>query len=223
MAALLATVHAVLSAAALAGTPVAASAPAGRDALPRVVEVPARPAFVTPPNGTEAAARTGQTLLPASLLRTQTPGRLQIRLADGRELRLGGDALLRLGRTELELKRGQIIGWVTPGRKGGAPLRIRTRVGVASIQGTTVFIEDTPTSLKVFSWEGRVNVDTTDGRRFTLTSGEEVVFEGRDWIPPRRLSRAEAVRRRRDSLLLNGFTSSMETLPLIERELGLPP
>ncbi|MCP9772881.1 FecR domain-containing protein [Synechococcus sp. Tobar12-5m-g] len=199
---------------------VAASAAPG---VPRVVDVPTRPAFVTPPKGAEQAARIGQVLMPATLLRTQKPGRLQVLLADGRGFRLGGDALLRLGIADLDLQSGQIIAWIPPGRTGVPPLRVRTRVATASIAGTTVFIEATPTELKFFSWEGRVLVEADNGQRFTLTSGEQVTFVRGAWQAPLRLSPAEAATRRKASILLNGFEAPMETLTVIERELGLTP
>jgi FecR protein len=203
------------------GLPAAASS--GVPALPQVVEVPSRPAYVTPPRGTEAAARSGQLLEPATLLRTRTPGRLQVAFPDGRRFRLGGDALALIGRREVELNRGQIIGWLIPGRKGGQPLRIRTRVGTASISGTTVFLEASPALLRIFSWEGPVEVEARNGQRFTLNTGEEVVHAGGAWSSPRRLSRAEAAGRRRASSLLNGFSTPMETLPELERQLDRLP
>jgi hypothetical protein len=203
------------------GVVLAALAGSAVPAVPRVVDVPSRPAFVRPLNGPELAARIGQALRPVTLLRTEKPGRLQVLLADGRSFRLGGDALLRLGREDLELERGQIIAWINPGKKGGPPLRIRTRVATASIAGTTVFIDATPTEVKFFSWEGRVEVVADNGQRFSLRSGEQVSVSQGEWLPPRRLSPSEASTRRRTSLLLNGFEAPMETLPVIERELGL--
>jgi len=198
-------------------------AAAAAPVVPRVVDVPSRPAFVTPPEGAEQVARIGQVLVPATLLRTEKPGRLQVLLAEGRGFRLGGDALLRLGRADLDLQRGQIIAWIPPGRTGGPPLRVRTRVATASISGTTVFIEATPTELKFFSWEGRVLVEAENGQRFTLVSGEQVAFVEGTWLAPRRLSSTEAATRRKASILLNGFEAPMDTLPIIERELGLTP
>jgi len=58
-------------------------------AVPRVVEVPSRPAFVKPPGAMERPALPGQVLAPRTLLRTQLPGRLQVQLANGRSFRLG--------------------------------------------------------------------------------------------------------------------------------------
>ena len=192
-------------------------------AVPRVVEVPSRPAFIKPPGGSERPARPGQVLAARTLLRTQLPGRIQVLLANGRSFRLGGDAVARLGADGVDLERGQIIAWVNPGSKGSSRLRIRTRVATASIVGTTVFIDATPDTVKVFSWEGHVSVATSSGQTFELHSGQQVVFEQGAWLPPRRLSQEEAAVRRRKSLLLNGFETPMDTLPVIERELGLSP
>lgn len=200
-----------------------AAIPAARP--PKVVDVPSRPAFVKLPGKAEAAARPGQPLQLQTVLRTQKPGRLQVQLADGRSFRLGGDALLRLttGRT-LDLQRGQIIAWVNPGSKGVLPLRVKTRVGTASIVGTTVFIEATDEAVKFFSWEGTVRVVNDAGEQFTLNSGEQVSYEQAapkpGWQPPRRLSRSELDTRRARSILLNGFNAPMDTMPVIEQELG---
>lgn len=187
----------------------------------RVVDVPATPAFVRPAGQREQPARVGQRVLPPGQLRTETPGKLQGQLSDGRQFRLGGNAVLRLGSQEPELLRGQIIAWVEPGRKSRTPLRIRTRSAVASIVGTTVFIEESDDKARFFSWEGHVTVTTREGQRFELTSGQELTREGDRWLPPRTLTREEARTRRQKSLLLNGFTAPMQTLPILERELGL--
>ena len=192
-------------------------------AVPRVVDVPSRPAFVKPPAATEQPARVGQVLRPATVLRTQRPGRMQVLLADGRSFRLGGDALLQIEPSLLDLIRGQIIAWIQPGARRPTPLRIRTRVGTASIQGTTVFIEDTPEKVLFLSWEGEVEVRADDGSLFRLTSGQCVEATAQGWKGPVRMSEAEVRRRRRSSELLNGFEAPMETLPVIERELGLTP
>jgi ferric-dicitrate binding protein FerR (iron transport regulator) len=207
----------------VAGSAAAPLAATAAPPVPRVVEVPSRPAFIRPPGGSEQPARPGQVLAARTLLRTQKPGRLQVQLADGRSFRLGGDAVARLGADGVDLERGQIIAWVNPGSKGSSRLRIRTRVATASIVGTTVFIDATPDTVKVFSWEGHVSVATETGQRFELQSGQQVEFQQAAWLPPRRLSQQEASARRSKSLLLNGFETPMDTLPVIERELGLSP
>ncbi len=199
--------------------PVAVAGPA----VPRVVDVPSRPAYVTPPAAQERPARVGQVLRPATVVRTEKPGRLQVLLADGRSFRLGGDAVLRIEPTLVDLVRGQIIAWIHPGAKRSPPLRIRTRVGTASIEGTTVFIEDTPEKVLFLSWEGTVEVRSNDGTLRRLTSGQCMEATPQGWMGPRRMTAVEVRRRRRTSDLLNGFQAPMETLPVIERELGLTP
>jgi hypothetical protein len=190
--------------------------------LPRVIDVAERPAFIKPPGRTEQKANAGQVLTSRTEIRTQRPGRMQVQLADGSGFRLGGDALLRLDPGGPSLKRGQIIAWIDPDGTRLLPLRVRTRVGTASIQGTTVFIEDFPSEVHFLSWEGTVQVSASDGRRFTLNSGEILTATTTGtWVGPRRLSVEEARVRRRTSVLMNGFSAPMATLPVIERELGL--
>ncbi len=191
--------------------------------VPRVVEVPSRPAYVMPPAAPERPALVGQVLRPSTVLRTENPGRLQILLADGRSFRLGGNALLRIEPTLLDLVRGRIIAWIAPGTKSATPLQIRTRVGTASIQGTTVFIEDTADSVLFLSWEGQVEVRADDGTVYRLSSGQRLEATPGGWEGPRRIDATEARLRRRNSELLNGFGAPMETLPVLERELGLTP
>jgi ferric-dicitrate binding protein FerR (iron transport regulator) len=150
---------------------------------------------------------------------------MQVDLPDGRSFRLGGDAVVRLSASALDLERGQLIAWINPGRQGGGPLRVRTRVGTASIEGTTVFLEVDAEQVLVFSWEGRVRVRLEPAaaagqpEEVWLASGEQLTYRNGAWQPPRRLGRAEARRRRRTSILLNGFTAAMPTLPVIEKEL----
>ena len=241
----------------------------GHAAQPRVVEVPVGPAFVKLPGATEITARSGQSLKTNALLRTAKPGRMQVMLGNGRQFRMGGDAQLRLGASNVELLKGSIIGWIKPGTPRRSPFSIKTRLATASIQGTTVFLELTDQKFKVFSWEGTVQVETSKGQRFTLKSGQQLLLDlkrqmvevsgrldgleaslgelgggivtpptpGRggsrspqsrqrdqqeyDWEPPQPISTQDAERRLQRSLLINGFSTPLETLPDIERELGI--
>ena len=147
---------------------------------PRIVEVPTGPAFVRLPGSTETEARSGQALKTNSILKTSKSGRMQVLLDNGRQFRMGGDAQLRLGSTNVELLKGSIIGWIQPGALRIKPFTIKTRLATASIQGTTVFIEYTDDKFKILSWEGTVKCETRTGQRYTLTSGQRLSLDLRD-------------------------------------------
>ena len=192
---------------------------------PTVVDVPNGPAFVKLPGRKEVNARSGQDLFDNTVLRTSKPVRMQIKLSSGRQFRMGGNALLQLKNSTVKLQRGALIGWIQPGLKNRQPFTIQTRLATASIQGTTVFIELDDDKLKVFSWEGEVNVATTSGESYTLQSGEQLLVELNQptitWSSPVKIKEAEASRRLTKSRLINGFATPMDTLQDIERELGV--
>ena len=146
-------------------------------AQPRIVEVPAGPAFVQLPGAPEIRARSGQALQTNSLLKTKKTGRMQVLLDNGRQFRMGGDAQLRLGSTNVELLKGSMIGWIHSGASRAKPFNIKTRLATASIQGTTVFIKYSNETFKVLSWEGTVTCETRTGQRYTLTSGQQLSLD----------------------------------------------
>ena len=201
---------------------------------PQVVEVPSGPAFVQRPGEAQIPARQGQSLIPSTLLRTSKPGRMQVKLSNGRQFRMGGDAELKLAGAGVELLKGSIIGWISPSITNRRPFQIRTRLATASIQGTTVFLELNDDTFRVFSWEGAVQVRTKDGEEFTLQSGQQLLLDlkrqlddtrGRvtdaiEWEPPAPMADTDIDRRMKGSALINGFSTPLDTLPIIERELG---
>ena len=201
---------------------------------PQVVEVPSGPAFVQRPGEAQIPARQGQSLIPSTMLRTSKPGRMQVKLSNGRQFRMGGDAELKLAGAGVELLKGSIIGWINPSITNRRPFQIRTRLATASIQGTTVFLELNDDTFRVFSWEGNVQVRTKDGEEFTLQSGQQLLLDlkrqlddtrGRvtdaiEWEPPAPMADTDIDRRMKGSALINGFSTPLDTLPIIERELG---
>jgi hypothetical protein len=201
---------------------------------PQVVEVPSGPAFVQRPGEAQIPARQGQSLIPSTMLRTSKPGRMQVKLSNGRQFRTGGDAELKLAGAGVELLKGSIIGWINPSITNRRPFQIRTRLATASIQGTTVFLELNDDTFRVFSWEGNVQVRTKDGEEFTLQSGQQLLLDlkrqlddtrGRvtdaiEWEPPAPMADTDIDRRMKGSALINGFSTPLDTLPIIERELG---
>ena len=201
---------------------------------PQVVEVSSGPAFLQRPGEAQIPARQGQSLIPSTMLRTSKPGRMQVKLSNGRQFRMGGDAELKLAGAGVELLKGSIIGWINPSITNRRPFQIRTRLATASIQGTTVFLELNDDTFRVFSWEGNVQVRTKDGEEFTLQSGQQLLLDlkrqlddtrGRvtdaiEWEPPAPMADTDIDRRMKGSALINGFSTPLDTLPIIERELG---
>ena len=81
-----------------------------------IQEVVSQPAFQRPPGRSEAKARQGQSLQNRTLLRTASPGRMQIRFNQGnRSFRMGGNASLQLNGNTIDHKGGQVIAWIAPG------------------------------------------------------------------------------------------------------------
>lgn len=191
----------------------------------KIVDVPARPAFIKLPESSEIPAKLGQRVENNSLLKTLIPGRMQVRLNSGRSFRLGGNTVLRVIGDSLELEKGQVIGWVQPGVRLSQPYRIKTRVGTSSIVGTTVYIDSAADYVRFFSWEGIVKVHLNDGTTVTLRSGDQLICHPRDehslhCSPPHRLSRAQLDSLRASVSLLHGYSEPMHTMPIIERDLG---
>ena len=192
----------------------------------RIQEVVSQPAFQRPPGQKEALAQQGQGLQNKTLLRTATPGRMQIRFNKGnRSFRMGGNASLQLNGNTIDHRGGQVIAWIAPGGGLRTPLKIRTRIATAAIRGTTLFIDDREDKIIFLSWEGEVGVKANSGDVFTVSSGEVLTFDDASgtWIGPVPLTRKQAMTRRRKSQLLNGFQAPMETMPEVEDVLNKAP
>ena len=112
--------------------------------------------------------------------------------------------------------------WRTPGLLvGGALAATALLIAPATIArppGPATFCEAYPEAPDCAA--GEVACTTTDGQRKTLRSGEQLAYENGTWAKTR-LTTQEAAARRQKSILLNGFSAPMETLPVLERELGI--
>jgi hypothetical protein len=84
-----------------------------------------------------------------------------------------------------------------------------------------VFLEVSSEQERIFSWEGNVAVRTAEGREWVLTAGQQLLCERGRCGEPQPMPAEEKQERRRSSDLLNGFYAPMDTLPLIDRALGL--
>ncbi|MCF2969945.1 FecR family protein [Synechococcus sp. Nb3U1] len=190
----------------------------------QVIEIPEAPVFWAQPPVPEAAATVGTQVQTGGYLRTQRPGKAQVRLHDGVMFRLGGDALLEITDGDLNLQQGQIIAWADPGTPGSRR-RIQTPLATAAIRSSTVFIEQMETGSRIFSWAGEVEIYPAEGGDpVILAAGEELVLKpDMTQLPtPQKMSRADLEARFAQSDLLNGFESAMSTLDTIREELLSP-
>jgi hypothetical protein len=182
-----------------------------------VMDIPREPVFVWETPGPEQTATVGQVVREGGYLRTETPGKAQVKLSNGLFFRLGGDATLQIT-PDLDLKRGQIIAW---GEQPSTNLRrIETPTATAAIRGTTVFIETEAQFVRFFCWEGEVLVSLPDGsEEVTLLEGEQIIVPvGATSLPePTKLSQSELQKQFNSSVLLNDFTTPMKTMPKIQQ------
>lgn len=196
--------------------------------IANIQEVVSRPAFQQAPGAREKAAQKGQILENKTVLRTSKPGRMQVAFTNlKKSFRMGGNASLELNENTINHKSGQIIAWIAPGGLQTVPLKIRTRIATAAIRGTTLFIDDRGEGDKIIflSWEGNVDVDAQTGEKFSLSSGQVLVYDDKkgEWKGPVLLTREQAMKRRTKSILLNGFDAPMKTMPEVEAVLkGAP-
>lgn len=195
--------------------------PALAEPLAEVIDIPESPVFWSQPPEAESEAVIGTQVGAGGYLRTESPGKAQVQLADGLVFRLGGDAILELDEGDLNLSSGQIIAWVNPGNEG-ATRAIQLPMATAAIRGTTVFIDAQAEGCLIFSWEGEVEVTlTATGETVILNTGDElfIATEAAQLPAPAPMARAEVLNRFENSVLLHGFDADMSTLETIEREL----
>jgi len=174
----------------------------------------------------EVEAQENMGLQAGETIRTEGDALAQINLQNGLSFRIGGNSILTLQPdNRLNLEAGEMITWVTPGQK--VPTEIVTPTAIAAIRGTTVFIkipEDPTAETEFLAWEGTVAVRLPDdpSNELLLQAGERIrIGPGpQNWEKLRqrveKLPRAERLRRRRQSRLINDFRRPLETLKQID-------
>jgi len=200
----------------------------------RIMDIPTTPVFGRQPPALEKPAQLGTEVVAGGYFRTMIPGKAQLKLSNGLSVRLGGNAVLRIGPT-LRLDQGKMIAWFDPGRTATTSQTIETPVGIAAIKGTTVFIDIQDQDIRFFSWEGEVQViysptnqqvpvEAMLGKTFILRSGQEIRFplgkvqsNPQNFFQVRAMPSKEVSNRFRTSSLLNGFSAPMATLETIRQ------
>ncbi|MBC7972845.1 MAG: FecR domain-containing protein [Verrucomicrobia bacterium] len=209
-------------------SPTISATPVASNPIAKISEIRNLPVFVRLLSAAqEQPAKEGMGLQFGETIRTQGQALTQIDLNSGLAFRLAGDAVLTLQPdNRLNLKSGDMITWVQPGKK--VPTEIVTPVAVAGIRGTTVFVKipkDPKEGVLFFAWEGSVAVrlpgqtedillKTADEVR--IKPGDRDIRQIRQRV--RRMSRTEWRQKRQNDPLLRSFKKAkMSTLSIIEQ------
>jgi len=209
-------------------SPTISATPVASNPIAKISEIRNLPVFVRLLSAAqEQPAKEGMGLQFGETIRTQGQALTQIDLNSGLAFRLAGDAVLTLQPdNRLNLKSGDMITWVQPGKK--VPTEIVTPVAVAGIRGTTVFVKipkDLQEGVLFFAWEGSVAVrlpgqtedillKTADEVR--IKPGDRDIRQIRQRV--RRMSRTEWRQKRQKDPLLRSFKKAkMSTLSIIEQ------
>jgi hypothetical protein len=186
-----------------------------------VAEILGYPVTIFRTDQQQILASLGAELQVGDQVRTSGQARAQIQSSQGLYFRIGGNAVLTVQPDlELDLHRGQMITWID--RVFAQPVRIRTPIAVAAMQGTTVFV-DLPAHQKwarFFSWEGTVRISLPESdESIELQAGEAVIIPmASHHIPPAYpVDKATLQDRFEENHLLHGFRSEMSTLPEIKK------
>jgi FecR protein len=173
----------------------------------------------------EIAAAKGMAVQIGETIRTGEKARAQIDLKNGLAFRIGSNAVLTLKPdNSLNLRAGEMITWVTPGKH--VPTQVITPGGVAGIRGTTIYIKmpkNPKGAIEFFTWEGTMFIHLPNqSEEFQLKAGEIVKIKpGETDISKirasvRRLTSKEWLSRRRNNPLINKFDKPLPTLQKID-------
>jgi hypothetical protein len=174
----------------------------------------------------EISAQQGMGMQIGETIRTEGNALAQINLKNGLAFRIGGNAVLTLQPdNRLNLSAGEMITWVTPGKK--VPTQVITPGGVAGIRGTTIHVKmpkNPKDAIEFFTWEGTMFIRLPNKtEEFQLKAGEIVKIKpGETNINKiresvRRLTNQEWSNRRHNSPLINKFDQPLPTLQKIDK------
>lgn len=174
----------------------------------------------------EISAKQGMGVQIGETIRTEGKAMAQINLKNGLAFRIGGNAVLTLQPdNRLNLSAGEMITWVTPGKK--VPTQVITPGGVAGIRGTTIYVkmpENPKDAIEFFTWEGTMFVRLPNkSEEFQLKAGEIVKIKPGETnlnkirASVRSLTSQEWLNRRRNNPLINKFDQPLPTLQKIDK------
>jgi hypothetical protein len=152
------------------------------------------------------------------VLRTGAASRAELVAQDETVTRVGANTIFSFdpANRAIDLKQGSLL-FHSPHGKGGGT--IHTGSATASVLGTTLIVVTTPNGgLKVIALEGRVEVGFTNGLRQKLDPGQMTfVLPGANQLAPVIIFRLDELTQ--NSLLVKGFSQTLQSLPLIENQI----
>jgi len=152
------------------------------------------------------------------LLRTGAASRAELVAPDETVTRVGANTIFSFDPADrtLDLKQGSLL-FHSPHGKGGGT--IHTGSATASVLGTTLIVVTTPNGgFKVIDLEGRVKVTLTNGLSQRLNPGQMTfILPGLNQLAPVVVFRLDELVQ--NSLLVKGFTQTLDSLPLIDNQI----
>jgi hypothetical protein len=196
-------------------------------ALATISEIQSQPVWLRRLKAlSEISAQQGMGMQIGETIRTEGKAMAQINLKNGLAFRIGGNAVLTLQPdNRLNLSAGEMITWVTPGKK--VPTQVITPGGVAGIRGTTIYVKmpkNPKDAIEFFTWEGTMFIKLPNQlEEFQLKAGEIVKIKpgeknlSKIRASVRSLTSQEWSNRRRKNPLINNFDQPLPTLEKIDK------
>ena len=165
------------------------------------------------------AAAVNDILAMPDILRTGVASRAELVAQDQTVTRVGASTIFSFDPTSrtIDLKQGSLLFHAPHGKGGGS---IHTGAATASVLGTTVIVATTTNGgFKVLALEGQVQVKLPNGLKQKLSPGQMTfILPGASQLAPVIIFRLEELVG--SSLLVGGFTDTLDSWPLIEAEVA---
>ena len=153
------------------------------------------------------------------ILRTGAASRAELVAEDQTVTRVGANTIFSFdpANRTIDLKQGSLLFHAPHGKGGGT---IHTGSATASVLGTTLIIVSTANGgFKVIALEGRVEVKFLNGLKQKLDPGQMTfVLPGANQLAPVVIFRLDELTQ--NSLLVKGFQSPLDSLPLIQHQIN---
>ncbi len=152
------------------------------------------------------------------ILRTGESSRAELVAQDETVTRVGANTIFSFdpANRTIDLKQGSLL-FHSPHGKGGGT--IHTGSATASVLGTTLIVTTTPNGgMKVLDLEGEVEVKFLSGLKQKLDPGQMTfILPGGNQLAPVIIFRLDTLIQ--NSLLVKGFNQTLDSLPLIQKQI----